>query len=338
MKFLVYIFLFLFAEFSFAQSESNKEIFTMVEVMPEFPGGPTEMMKFIQTNIMMPTNVSGQAIDGKSWLKFVVNDSGRVSDVQVLKGVLNCPQCDEEAIRVVKKMPKWKPGTQNGRTVSVFFNLPIRFNIVNGYRQSDHIVFQERTVMPIFRGGKEEMKKFIDKNKVYPPDLQKQKIIGQSIVKFYVDSVGQIGQVSLRQSSGNLALDAEAIRLVSIMPNWLPAYIVDNNKRVGLFCDLKISFGKEAELEEMKKIKRDLSQNAYNNGLAYFQSEKLNEAKEEYKKAYFLDCYNGDALYNIGITYFRLNQKDSACVSWKELKANFGRTDADNLIKKYCSN
>ena len=114
-----------------------------------------------------------------------------------------------------------------------------------------------------------------------------------------------------------------------------------NNRRKAarvIFCDLKINFGKEAELEEMKKVKRDLSQTAYNNGLAYFQSEKLNEAKDEYKKAYFLDCYNGDALYNLGITYFRLDQKDSACVSWKELKVNFGRTDADNLIKKYCSN
>jgi len=336
-KFLIYIFLFLFAEFSFAQNEASP-IFAQSESMPEFPGGPSEMMKFIQINIMLPTNVSGKAVDGKCFLKFVVNDSGRISDVQVLKGVLDCPQCDVEAIRVIKLMPKWTPGIQNGKPVSVFFNLPIRFNIPNGYRQFEHIVNQDKVTTPVFRGGPEEMMKFINKNKEYSPDLKKQKIIGQSIVKFFVDSTGKVCQLSVRQSSGNLELDTEALRVVSIMPNWIPAYIINSKRRVGVFCDLPVSFGKESELSEVKKINKELSQMSFKKGIEFSLSENLSDAKEEYKKAYIFDCYNGDALYNLGITYFKLNQSDSACVSWKELKENFGRTDADNLIKKYCSN
>ncbi len=338
MRFLVYIFLFLFVKVSFAQENGNKEISAPVETMPDFPGGPSEMMKFIQTNLMMPTNISGKDIDGKCFLKFVVNDSGRIRDVQVLKGVLDCPQCDLEAIRIVKLMPRWKPGTQNGKVVSVVFNLPIRFNIPNGHKQSSYIVNQEKTTVPVFRGGPEEMMKFIKKNKEYSTDLKNQKIIGQTIVKFFVDSTGKIGQVRVRQSSGNLELDSEAVRVVSIMPNWIPAYISYNKRRIGSLCELPINFGKETELAEVKKVKKELSQNAFKKGLEYFQSERLSHAKEEYRKAYLLDCYNGDALYNLGITYFRLSQSDSACVSWKELKINFGRTDADNLIKKYCSN
>lgn len=105
------------------------EIFTVVEEMPEFPGGAMEMMKYIQKNIQYPAMAREAGISGKCFLKFVVNGDGAISDVQILKGVAGCPDCDKEATRVVKSMPKWKAGKQNGRSVSVFFNLPINFTI-----------------------------------------------------------------------------------------------------------------------------------------------------------------------------------------------------------------
>jgi periplasmic protein TonB len=105
------------------------EIFTVVEEMPEFPGGPQEMMKYIQKNIQYPAMAREAGISGKCFLKFVVNGDGAISDVQILKGVAGCPDCDKEAMRVVKSMPKWKAGKQNGRTVPVYFNLPINFTI-----------------------------------------------------------------------------------------------------------------------------------------------------------------------------------------------------------------
>jgi protein TonB len=105
------------------------EIFTVVEEMPEFPGGAMEMMKYIQKNIQYPAMAREAGISGKCFLKFVVGGDGAISDVQILKGVAGCPDCDKEAMRVVKSMPKWKAGKQNGRSVSVFFNLPINFTI-----------------------------------------------------------------------------------------------------------------------------------------------------------------------------------------------------------------
>lgn len=105
------------------------EIFTVVEEMPEFPGGTMEMMKYIQKNIQYPAMAREAGISGKCFLKFVVNGDGAISDVQILKGVAGCPDCDKEAMRVVKSMPKWKAGKQNGRAVPVFFNLPINFTI-----------------------------------------------------------------------------------------------------------------------------------------------------------------------------------------------------------------
>ena len=109
--------------------EKAPEIFTVVEEMPEFPGGAMEMMKYIQKNIQYPQMAKEAGLSGKCFLKFVVNGSGNITDVTVLKGVPGCGECDREAIRVVKSMPNWKAGKQNGRAVSVFFNLPINFQV-----------------------------------------------------------------------------------------------------------------------------------------------------------------------------------------------------------------
>jgi len=109
--------------------EKAPEIFTVVEEMPEFPGGMAALGPFIQKNLQYPQMAKEAGLSGKCFLKFVVKEDGGISDVQVLKGVPGCQECDREAIRVVKAMPKFKPGKQNGRAVPVYFNLPINFQL-----------------------------------------------------------------------------------------------------------------------------------------------------------------------------------------------------------------
>ena len=109
--------------------EKAPEIFTVVEEMPEFPGGMAGLGPFIQKNLQYPQMAKEAGLSGKCYLKFVVNENGNISDVSVLKGVPGCQECDKEAIRVVKMMPNFKPGKQNGRAVKVFFNLPINFQL-----------------------------------------------------------------------------------------------------------------------------------------------------------------------------------------------------------------
>lgn len=109
--------------------KEEKEVFKPVEVMPEFNGGAMEMMKFIHKNINYPQSAKENGVSGKCFLSYVILPNGTISNIIVLKGVRGCPECDAEAIRVVKAMPKWKPGTQNGKPVSVFFNLPINFQL-----------------------------------------------------------------------------------------------------------------------------------------------------------------------------------------------------------------
>jgi len=100
------------------------QIFTYVEQMPEPTVNPNE---FLSKNLRYPEMAKENNIQGRVTVKFVVNEDGEVSDVQVVKGIGG--GCDEEAKRVVQKMPKWKPGKQNGRPVKVYFTLPITFRL-----------------------------------------------------------------------------------------------------------------------------------------------------------------------------------------------------------------
>ena len=103
------------------------EIFTVVESMPSFPGGMGELMKFLSQNINYPTLAKESGIQGRVFINFVVEPNGKISNVKVLRGIGG--GCDEEAVRVVKSMPKWSPGKQRGKPVRVSYNLPVKFTL-----------------------------------------------------------------------------------------------------------------------------------------------------------------------------------------------------------------
>ncbi len=109
------------------EEEEEMEIFTVVESMPEFPGGESALYKFLAKNIEYPQIANEGGIQGRVFVTFVVEKDGSITDVRVLRGIGG--GCDEEAIRVVKSMPKWKPGKQRGKPVRVQYNLPIKFTL-----------------------------------------------------------------------------------------------------------------------------------------------------------------------------------------------------------------
>jgi protein TonB len=105
----------------------EEQIFTIVEEMPSFPGGEAELFKYLGKNIQYPQMARDASIQGVVYVTFVVDKDGKIKDVKVLRGIGG--GCDEEAVRVVKNMPTWKPGKQRGKPVSVQYNLPIRFTL-----------------------------------------------------------------------------------------------------------------------------------------------------------------------------------------------------------------
>ena len=103
----------------------SDEPFLFVEQQPEFPGGMEALAKFLQKSLQYPGQAARSNISGRVFVSFIVGTDGTLTDVQVPRGIGF--GCDEEAIRVVKAMPRWKPGKQSGRAVRVRYNLPIVF-------------------------------------------------------------------------------------------------------------------------------------------------------------------------------------------------------------------
>jgi len=106
---------------------SKAEIFTVVEEQPQYPGGDQAKLKFLNENIKYPQAARDIGIQGKVFVTFVVETDGTITDIRVLRGIGG--GCDEEAIRLVKAMPKWVPGKQRGTPVKVQFNLPVKFTL-----------------------------------------------------------------------------------------------------------------------------------------------------------------------------------------------------------------
>ena len=122
--------------FSFAQNTGNSknenETFISVEEMPEFPGGEDALMQFIAKETKYPRKAKRKNITGTVFVGFVVDQNGNVTNVEVKRGVKGkkAGLLHNEAIRVVRSLPKWKPGKQGGKNVSVGFIVPIKFSLL----------------------------------------------------------------------------------------------------------------------------------------------------------------------------------------------------------------
>ena len=106
-----------------------EKIFVAVEQPAEFPGGPAAMMKWLSNNIRYPEAAQANGIHGRVVVKFVVEKDGSIGSPSIVKGVDR--DLDQEALRVVKRMPKWQPGKNNGQPVRSYFNLPVTFRLQN---------------------------------------------------------------------------------------------------------------------------------------------------------------------------------------------------------------
>ena len=106
---------------------TEESFYTVVEKMPMFPGGEKELLKFISHNLKYPVVAQENGIQGKVILRFVVLMTGKVSNIEVLRSL--DPSCDKEAVRVIKMLPDWIPGEQNGEKVSVWYTLPITYKL-----------------------------------------------------------------------------------------------------------------------------------------------------------------------------------------------------------------
>ncbi|MCE4562763.1 energy transducer TonB [Maribellus sp. CM-23] len=106
---------------------NGKDTIVIVDPMPEFKGGKSRLIEYLSNNINYPEKARRNEIEGKVFVNFIVAEDGKIIDCKVVKGV--SPELDKEALRVAKKMPKWKPGEQHGKPIRVTYTLPINFKL-----------------------------------------------------------------------------------------------------------------------------------------------------------------------------------------------------------------
>ena len=109
------------------QLQSSKEAFDVVEQMPSFPGGMSALQSYLATHTVYPENAAANGVQGRVIVQIVVEKTGKISDVWVVRSVH--PLLDYEAMRVVRGMPRWNPGMQNGKPVPVKYTVPIAFKL-----------------------------------------------------------------------------------------------------------------------------------------------------------------------------------------------------------------
>lgn len=229
-------------------TDPQNEVFTFVEQPPTFPGGQEALAKYLSKSLVYPPEALSKNISGTVFVTFIVRYDGTIQGAKTV-GARKGGGLEEEAVRVVKEMPRWKPGKQNNREVSVQFNLPIRFvaqkpqpakSSDEGPKVGANGVYRRADQMPIYPGGEQALARYLSTTIRYPKTAIEGRIQGNVMVSFTVLPNGETGDVNVISRPLGGGLEEEGIRLVKNMPKWKPA--MDGGKEVPAEVRLPINF------------------------------------------------------------------------------------------------
>ena len=190
--------------------------------MPQFPGGDIELMKWLVNNIRYPEEAVKNKIEGRVVLRCIIKSDGSVDNVEVMKNLY--PACDSEAVRLVRTMPNWIPIKQEDNPRDVYYSLPVTFRLPKIIRENTQEVIEtpdSTVVLPQFPGGQKALMKWLVNNIRYPEEALESNIQGVVILRFTIMTDGSIANVEISQHV-HPSLDNEAVRLMKLMPKWIP--------------------------------------------------------------------------------------------------------------------
>jgi TonB family protein len=228
----------LYPVFSIAQE--TEEIYSIADVMPEFPGKEEGLKKYISENIKYPEEAKKQGIEGNVFVKFAVGKTGKIIQSEIAKSpneLLNT-----EALRVINSLPDWKPAIKDGKAVAVWYVVPIKFALEEKVL-SDKIdgeeVFYVVENAPVFPGGDDSLKSYVAHHVVYPKEALQNNISGKVFVRFVVDKKGNVRNAEIVRGVDPL-LDAEALRVINSLPQWKPGS--QGGKDVNVWFTMPINY------------------------------------------------------------------------------------------------
>jgi len=300
------------------------ETSAVVEEMPEPYGGIGVFYKYISSHIVYPRTEMEAGISGKTYIKFVVERDGSLSDFQVLKGVLGCKACDNEAIRVIKNYPeKWKPGKQNGQLARVYYTLPIIFKVGRPTGQNlTHEEQQKQNSVGQWGEGVqfEREYKYKEAFECYEKSL----------------SMDPDNRLALFDKAKMQLALGEKDKACTMWKEMINEGIRKNEAQVFMktYCNDKFT-ARETAVNYHNFVK---CTNFFNVGMSAVNSSSYEVALRNFDSCLVYNPENKDALYNKAVMHIKLGQKGPACVSWKKLLTlNPQDKETEDLIKKNCN-
>ncbi len=242
---------------SLDNNKGEDEVFMVVEVQPEFPGGMQALMKFLGDNIKYPEEAQKNKIQGRVIVNFVVNKDGSLSDFKVVRG--QDPLLDAEAIRVISTMPNWKPGMQRGQTVKVRYTLPIVFRLNEDKEvESENIKMLLGKPSIVSRRDQKTDRKFyefISQRIKYPVIAQEKGITGVVRASYDVNSSGIVSNIKITKGA-DPSLDAELKRIIQLMPNDIALMRSEGKAASNVAISANFIFG-DAKMKEVRSEESD---------------------------------------------------------------------------------
>lgn len=226
-----------------SKPNGDDRVFTVVDKMPEFPGGTDALMSFLAKSVDYPMIAQENGIQGRVSCCFIINADGTIRDIEVIRGV--DPSLDTEAVRVLKTMPKWTPGQQRGKNVAVRYTVPVSFHLSRVGEQDkapeqaankqtakqkkqvakgvdpSGTIFAVVEQMPQYPGGQDKLMTYLARSIKYPVIAQKNGIQGRVSCSFVIETDGSITGIEVLRGV-DPSLDTEAVRVISEMPKWEP--------------------------------------------------------------------------------------------------------------------
>ena len=234
---------------------------SIVQVKAIFVGGESRFRHFVFENFEYPMRCYEEGINGRVVLRFMVDETGKISNVKAIEETNGCPEFTAEAIRVLKKSPRWIPGQNNGKFVKSYREIPITVSLSDIDPESisevtDSMVKastkQENTNIPqnasdaIFPGGNTQFGRYIMDRIVFPIRCKLAKINGRVMARFIVNVDGSVSNVEILEHNYLCPeFSKEAIRVIMQSPKWTPATI--DGKPVKCYQTIPIKFVVEEE-------------------------------------------------------------------------------------------
>ena len=271
----------------------GSETYQFVEHMPEAPYNVNE---FLSRNIDYPWEAMSKGISGRVVLRYVIDEDGVINDITVQKSV--CPSIDSEAVRVVRSMPKWKPGRDaDNKPVKVYFTLPIKFSMDGGgipppLPYSEEVIkamtyVPPRTSGPVLTYVEQMPEPGVSINSYIASQVTSSNIEelvgtkGRVVLKFIVTSSGDLDSFKVIKSL-NPMVDTLAMDILNDMPMWTPG--MNEGKAVNVYYTVPIPFNFTADTSAQQPLTRNTTSERGNNDTIYSYVNQLPEAGYDFNQ------------------------------------------------------